>query len=83
MAGRWPAIAWLLQGLTNGYFLLFLPVLGGMWLVVVHPPGASRPGVRADRGDWVLRTPRDAAVSAALPRRARTRRAWRAEPSEM
>ena len=25
-------IAWLLQGLTNGYFLLFLPVLGGLWI---------------------------------------------------
>ena len=25
-------IGWLLQGLTNGYFLLFLPVLVGLWL---------------------------------------------------
>lgn len=32
---RWlvvAAIAWLLQSLTNGYFLLFLPVLTGLWL---------------------------------------------------
>jgi hypothetical protein len=31
---RWlllAAVAWLLQGLTNGYFLLFLPVLVGLW----------------------------------------------------
>jgi hypothetical protein len=31
---RWlliAAVAWLLQGLTNGYYLLFLPVLVGMW----------------------------------------------------
>ena len=34
---RWlvvAAVAWLLQGLTNGYFLLFLPVLAGLWLVL-------------------------------------------------
>ena len=32
---RWLALAgvsWLLQGLTNGYFLLFVPVLVGCWL---------------------------------------------------
>jgi len=26
------AIGWLLQGLTNGYFLLFVPVLVGLWM---------------------------------------------------
>jgi hypothetical protein len=26
-------VAWLLQGLTNGYFLMFLPVLVGMWML--------------------------------------------------
>ena len=26
-------IGWLLQGLTNGYFLLFLPVLVGLWII--------------------------------------------------
>jgi hypothetical protein len=33
---RWllvAGMAWLLQGLTNGYFLLFLPVLVGMWML--------------------------------------------------
>src|SRR5207245_8627049 len=33
---RWLALlgaAWPLQGLTNGYFLLFAPVLIGCWLV--------------------------------------------------
>lgn len=33
--GRWLVLAgvsWLLQGLTNGYFLLFVPVLVGCWL---------------------------------------------------
>ena len=32
---RWlwlAGIGWLLQGLTNGYFLLFLPVLVGLWM---------------------------------------------------
>jgi hypothetical protein len=32
---RWLVLAgigWLLQGLTNGYFLLFLPVLVGLWM---------------------------------------------------
>jgi hypothetical protein len=35
-AGRWLVIfgvAWLLQALSNGYYLLFFPVLVGLWLV--------------------------------------------------
>ena len=31
-------VAWLMQGLSNGYYLLFLPVLVGLWLLWFVPP---------------------------------------------
>ena len=42
-ARRWRSLvlfitAWLLQGLSNAYFLLFLPVLVGLWLLWFLPP---------------------------------------------
>ena len=43
-AARWlwlSAGAWLMQALSNGYYLLFFPVLVGLWLVVrAVPPSA-------------------------------------------
>jgi hypothetical protein len=48
------AIAWLLQALSNGYYLLFLPVLIGLWLAwFVHGRIALRRGTVA-AGAWVL-----------------------------
>ena len=42
---RWLAVfaaSWLLQALTNGYFLFFLPLLLTAWTLVMMPGGAER-----------------------------------------
>jgi hypothetical protein len=47
---RWLLVAggaWLLQGLTNGYFLLFLPVLVAMWFAWFTRRAEIRRAVRA------------------------------------
>lgn len=47
---RWlivAGVAWLLQGLTNGYFLLFLPVLVGLWFAWFTRGPQVRLAVRA------------------------------------
>lgn len=50
------AAAWLLQALSNGYYLLFLPVLIGLWLAwFVRWRSAPRRGVVA-AGVWLVAT---------------------------
>jgi hypothetical protein len=47
---RWLVLAgigWLLQGLTNGYFLLFLPVLVGLWMAWFTGAREFRRAIRA------------------------------------
>ena len=57
---RWLALfgaSWLLQALTNGYYMFFFPVLLGAW-VAFFTPGASGRGARVMVAlTWVLFEP--------------------------
>jgi len=54
---RWLAlfgVAWLLQALSNGYYLFFFPVLIALWIVVFTPWRTRPRRVFAIAGAWVL-----------------------------
>ena len=86
---RWLVLAgvgWLLQGLTNGYFLLFLPILVGLWMAWFTRRGRDsardprRRGARArDRVRPALPAPlpRGANGAGPLPQRRRDARLQR------
>ena len=42
-------VAWLMQALSNGYYLLFFPVLIGLWIGVVRAVAIDHPDVHGDR----------------------------------
>ena len=45
-------VAWLMQGLSNGYYLLFLPVLVGLWLLWFVPPWTNSRRVALILTSW-------------------------------
>jgi len=48
------AAAWLLQAFSNGYYLLFFPVLLGLWLAWFGTVRENRPALPAIVGTWAM-----------------------------